>query len=258
MSCAHAAFVSVCGAPYDRSIADATTQESHISGTSGFLFASMTHATRVSWSLNVSLEQECEEFMKRILTGVAALGFATLASTGVSAQTVSRSPIQFGLMGGATIPMGDVDNFVKTGWNAGALLNFGFANSPVNLRVDGSWNQMDYKCTDCGGEKLRLIDGTADAVFSFGSKSPAQFYILGGLGVYNFKPTGNNNNLDFSSGSTTKIGLNGGVGVKFTAGPIAPFVEARYHYVFSGDNLSNGNGQSAKFQMIPISVGLTF
>lgn len=196
--------------------------------------------------------------MKRILTGIAALGLATLASTGVSAQTVSRSPIQFGVMGGATIPTGDFDNVIKTGWNAGALLNFGFSNSPVGLRVDGSWNQMDYKCTGCDGVKLRLIDATTDAVFSFGSKSPAQFYLLGGIGVYNFKNTGDNNNFDFSTGSTTKFGLNGGVGVKFTSGPVAPFVEARYHYVFSGDNLNNGNGQSAKFQMIPISVGLTF
>jgi hypothetical protein len=46
--------------------------------------------------------------------------------------------------------------------------------------------------------------------------------------------------------------------VKFTAGSVAPFVEARYHYVFSGSSLDNPNGQGAKFQMIPISVGLTF
>jgi opacity protein-like surface antigen len=197
--------------------------------------------------------------MKRILTGAAVLGFSLLASGAAAAQdAVPRSPIQFGVMGGATIPTGDFNDFVKTGWNAGALLNFGFANSPVQLRVDGSWNQMNYKCTLCDGVKLRLLDATADAVFAFGTQSPAQFYVLGGVGVYNFKNTGDNNNFDFSSGSTTKFGLNGGVGVKFTAGPVAPFVEARYHYVFSGDNLGNLEGQSAKFQMIPISVGLTF
>lgn len=197
--------------------------------------------------------------MKRILTGAAVLGFSLLASGKIAAQeVVSRSPVQFGVMGGVTLPTGDFNDFVKTGWNAGALLNFGFANSPVNLRVDGSWNQMDYKCSLCNGEKLRLLDATADAVFDFGTKSPAQFYVLGGVGVYNFKNTGDNNNFDFSTGSTTKFGLNGGLGVKFTAGSVAPFVEARYHYVFSGSSLDNPNGQGAKFQMIPISVGLTF
>jgi hypothetical protein len=109
--------------------------------------------------------------MKRILTGAAVLGFSLLASGKIAAQeVVSRSPVQFGVMGGVTLPTGDFNDFVKTGWNAGALLNFGFANSPVNLRVDGSWNQMDYKCSLCNGEKLRLLDATADAVFDFGTK----------------------------------------------------------------------------------------
>ena len=196
--------------------------------------------------------------MKRILTGAAVLGFALLASSSASAQEVSRSPIQFGVMGGATLPTGDFKDLLKTGWNAGALLNFGFANSPVALRVDGSWNQFNFKNVDTGNPHFRVLDATADAVFSFGSKTPAQFYVLGGAGVYNFKVTGSDNNFDFSSNSTTKFGLNGGVGVKFTAGPVAPFVEARYHYVFSGDNFSNGNNNGSKFQMIPISVGLTF
>lgn len=193
--------------------------------------------------------------MKRILTGAAVLGFAVLASGRVAAQSASSSPIQFGVMGGATFPTGDFNNFVKTGWNAGALLNFGFQNSPVALRVDGSWNQMNYK--DFNNVKLRLIDATADVVFNVGTKSPAQFYLIGGAGVYNFKNTGSNDNFDFSSGSQTKFGLNGGAGIKFK-GSLSPFVEARYHYVFSGSSFNNGNGQDEKFQMIPLSVGITF
>ena len=196
--------------------------------------------------------------MKRILTGAAVLGFSLVASGKIAAQeVVSRSPIQFGVMGGVSFPTGDFNDLLGTGWNAGALLNFGFANSPVALRVDGSWNQFNFKDVS-NSPHFRVLDATADAVFSFGTKSPAQFYVLGGAGVYNFKVTGNDNNFDFSSGSQTKFGLNGGVGVKFTAGPVAPFVEARYHYVFSGDSFNNTNGNNPKFQMIPISVGLTF
>ena len=193
--------------------------------------------------------------MKRILTAAAVLGFVALASGKVAAQGASSSPIQFGVMGGATFPTGDFNNFVKTGWNAGALLNVGFQNSPVALRVDGSWNQMTYK--DFTNVKLRLIDATADLVFNFGTTSPAQFYLIGGAGVYNFKNTGSNDNFDFSSGSQTKFGLNGGAGIKFK-GRLSPFVEARYHYVFSGNSFNNGHGQNEKFQMIPLSVGITF
>jgi opacity protein-like surface antigen len=193
--------------------------------------------------------------MKRILTNIAALGFVAIASSTAAAQGASSSPIQFGVMGGATFPTGDFNDFVKTGWNAGALLNFGFQNSPVALRVDGSWNQMNYK--DFSNVKLRLIDATADAVFNFGTKSPAHFYLIGGAGIYNFKNTGSDNNFDFSSGSQTKFGLNGGLGIKFK-GALSPFVEARYHYVFSGSSFNNGDGQNEKFQMIPLSVGITF
>jgi hypothetical protein len=196
--------------------------------------------------------------MKRILTGAAVLGFAFLASSSAAAQEVSRSPIQFGVMGGASFPTSDFNDLLKTGWNAGALLNFGFSNSPVALRVDGSWNQFNFKGNTLGTPHFRVLDATADAVFSFGSKSPAQFYVLGGAGIYNFKITDDEHNFDFSTGSTTKFGLNGGVGVKFTAGPVAPFLEARYHYVFSGDRFNNTNGNNPKFQMIPISVGVTF
>jgi|SwirhisoilCB3_FD_contig_91_1099681_length_657_multi_2_in_0_out_0_1 hypothetical protein len=196
--------------------------------------------------------------MKRLLTGAAVFGFSLLASGAVAAQDAGpRSPVQFGVMGGVTFPIGsNLTNTFKTGWNAGALLNFGFVNSPVGLRIDGSWNQFNRK--DTNDSHLRLLDATADAVFNFGTKSPAQWYVLGGVGVYNFKITGDFNNLDFSSGSTTKFGLNGGVGVKFKAGPVAPFLEARYHYVFSGNYFSNTGGGSSKFQMIPISIGLTF
>ena len=197
--------------------------------------------------------------MKRILTGAAVLGFSLLASGRIAAQeVVSRSPIQFGVMGGASLPTSDFKDLLKTGWNAGALLNFGFANSPVALRVDGSWNQFNFKNVTGSTPRFRVLDATADAVFSFGTSSPAQFYILAGPGVYNFKVTNADNNFDFSTGTVTKFGLNGGIGVKFTAGPVAPFVEARYHYVFSGSSFNNTSGNNPKFQMIPISVGLTF
>jgi hypothetical protein len=239
------------------SMADATCEHSHRTGTSGFVFAFTTYAMRVSQSHNMSFEQECEEFMKRILTGAAVLGFAVLSSTRATAQTITHSPIQFGVMGGASFPTGSFNNNLNVGWNAGALLNFGFVNSPVGLRVDGVWNQFHFKNVS-DSPRFRVLDATADAVFNFSTSSPAQFYLIGGVGVYNFKITDDNHDFDFSSNSTTKFGLNGGLGLKFKAGAFAPFVEARYHYVFSGSAFTNTTEDSPKFQMIPISVGLTF
>jgi opacity protein-like surface antigen len=195
--------------------------------------------------------------MRRIATGAAVLGFAVIASSGASAQMATKSPIQFGVMGGVTLPVSDFKNVLKTGWNAGALLNFGFADSPVALRVDGSFNQFNFK--NISGPHYRVIDGTADAVFNFGSTSPAKFYLIGGAGVYNLKITNPGQDLSqFNTNSVTKFGLNGGAGVKFALASLTPFIEARYHYVFLKGSDFENNGSNPKLQMIPISVGLTF
>lgn len=195
--------------------------------------------------------------MKRFLTGAAVLGFTVLASGGASAQAVPSNPIQFGVMGGVTFPTSDFKNVLKTGWNAGALINIGFAASPVALRIDGQFNQFNFK--PFTGHHYRVIDGTADAVFNLPSSSMARFYLIGGAGVYNLKLTNPGEDIsDFNTNSVTKFGLNGGAGLKFNLPGISPFIEARYHYVFlSGNDFAN-NGANPKLQMIPISVGLTF
>jgi opacity protein-like surface antigen len=169
----------------------------------------------------------------------------------------NTSPIQFGVLGGVSLPTSGFKDIVKTGWHAGALVNFGFANSPVGLRIDGQWHQFNVK--GLSGVHLRDLHGTADAVFNVGTGQAAKFYLLAGAGVYNFKTTGTFDGVDYSSaGSSTKFGLNGGAGIKFNVGSLSPFVEARYHYVFlKGSDISN-NASNPKFQMIPISVGLTF
>jgi opacity protein-like surface antigen len=199
--------------------------------------------------------------MKRLLTSAAVLGFTVLAASGASAQDApSTSPIQFGVMGGATFPTSDFKDVLKTGWNAGVLFNMGWATSPVGLRIDGQWNQFNFKNEPLlDGSHYRVIDGTADAVFNFGSTSMAKFYLLAGAGVYNLKITNPSEDLgDFNRNAVTKFGLNGGAGLKFNLAGISPFIEARYHYVFlSGDDFAN-NGANPKLQMIPISVGLTF
>jgi opacity protein-like surface antigen len=199
--------------------------------------------------------------MKRILTGAAVLGFTVLASAGVAAQETSemanKSPIQFGILGGVSLPTSGFSDIVNTGWHAGALVNFGFANSPVGLRVDGQWHQFGVK--GLSGVHLRDLHGTADAIFNVGSGKDVKFYVLAGVGAYNFKTSGTFDGVDYSAaGSETKFGLNGGAGFKFNVGSLSPFVEARYHYVFlKGSDFSN-NGNNPKFQMLPISVGLMF
>jgi hypothetical protein len=179
------------------------------------------------------------------------------------AQAIASSPIQFGVDGGLTIPLGTFGDFANTGWNAGALMTVAVPLVPLSFRLDGQWHQIPgvvARASD--GEpsqqtNVRLIVATANAVYSFPSVLPARFYLIGGAGVYfgrasttNFPP----------AESSTSFGLNGGVGVKLHLTGISTFVEARYHYIFHASNLLNAEctGCPNALHIIPISVGIIF
>ncbi|MEP7065024.1 MAG: outer membrane beta-barrel protein [Gemmatimonadota bacterium] len=202
--------------------------------------------------------------MKRTAINAAVLGvILSAAAAPVSAQAIIGSPVRFGIMGGATIPLSDLSDEAKTGWNAGALLTIGVPLVPVSFRIDGQWHQMNGKnfSTPGGGSSrfpdFRIIDGTANVVYTFGAALPTKFYVIGGIGAYNERV--HDPDLDVSA-SSTKFGLNAGVGVKFQLTGFSTFIEARYHNVIHGTEIGDtGSGTSAKsLQFLPISVGITF
>ena len=132
---------------------------------------------------------------------------------------------------------------------------------PVSFRVDGQWHQLKGKNLELGGggtsrDDFRIIDGTANVVYTFGAALPTKFYLIGGAGVYNVHVK--NDDLDVSA-SSTKFGLNGGVGFKFQLTGFSTFIEARYHNVIHGSSVGDVNDSHANsLQFVPISVGITF
>ena len=195
--------------------------------------------------------------MKRTAINAAVLGLIiSAAAAPVSAQAIVSSPVRFGIMGGATVPISDLSDFNKTGWNAGALVTIGVPLVPVSFRIDGQWQQMQSKNDVEFPADLRIIDGTANVVYTFGAALPTKFYLIGGLGVYNerFKDP----DTDISA-SGTKFGLNAGVGFKFQLTGFATFIEARYHNVIHGSDVGDtGSSNARSLQFIPITVGITF
>jgi opacity protein-like surface antigen len=201
--------------------------------------------------------------MKRTAISAAVLGLViSAAAAPVSAQAVVSSPVRFGIMGGATMPLSDFSDAAKTGWNAGILMNVGVPLVPVSFRVDGQWQQLTGKDQDFGEagishDDFRIIDGTANVVYTFGAALPTKFYLIGGAGVYNVRVK--NDDLDLNANST-KFGLNAGVGFKFQLTGFSTFIEARYHNVIHGTDIGDtGSSSDAKsLQFVPISVGITF
>jgi opacity protein-like surface antigen len=204
--------------------------------------------------------------MKRTAINAAVLGLIiSAAAAPVSAQAIVSSPVRFGIMGGATIPLSDLSDEAKTGWNAGALMTIGVPLVPVSFRIDGQWNQLSGKdvppgaITSIGSTRFpdfRIIDGTANVVYTFGAALPTKFYLIGGVGAYNERVRDPDTD---ATASSTKFGLNAGVGFKFQLTGFATFIEARYHNVIHGTAIGDVNSNNAKsLQFLPISVGITF
>jgi hypothetical protein len=177
------------------------------------------------------------------------LGAVLMASVG-TAPAVAQGGAKFSLGGGLTLPLGNFGDAVGTGFHGLAAVGFQPANFPVGIQVDGMYQRLGIDDDPVFGEvdaNIQLIQGTANAVYKFQTSEETKVrpYIIGGVGVYNVKATGDD--VPDNAGSDTEFGINGGAGFDFVAGAVGVFVEGRFHNVFT-------EGESTNF--IPITVGV--
>ena len=136
--------------------------------------------------------------------------------------------------------MGGTADVLKTGYNVTAGIGIKPPLAPLGFRVEGMFNQMDYKTSAFGS--ARVLAGVANVTLS-GVAMPMG-YLIGGVGIYNFSSP------DIaSSTSTTKPGFNIGAGLNFPLTGFSTFAEIRFHLVTT-DN------ESTKF--VPITFGIKF
>ena len=195
--------------------------------------------------------------------------FASLLSTvlaatpPLSAQMLGKGPAHVGITGGMSLPGGELGVATSTGWNAGALVSIGALNAPLRLRIDGQWNQFNGKPQLAGDrpteyDDFRIIDATANALYTFPSTSMASFYILAGAGVYAEKST-MRLGATTTTATATRGGVNAGAGVRLQLSRVSTFVELRYHYILRGQQIAPydffGNGHEG-MHIFPLSVGI--
>jgi hypothetical protein len=176
----------------------------------------------------------------------------TLRSLAAAAATIlalSAAPahgqLSFSLAAGLNAPVGTLGDLTDIGYNAAAGLNVGAPLLPVGLRFEGAYNGLQIK--NSGGD-VRIISGTANAIFNVGTTKDAP-YLITGLGVYNRRLTVNPFG---SSRDKTVVGINGGGGLRFPLVGITTFLEARYHVMLGDKN------DAANYQFIPITFGIVF
>jgi hypothetical protein len=173
---------------------------------------------------------------------------AVLMATAGAAPAVAQGA-KFSVGGGLTLPLGDFGDDASTGFHGLAAVGFQPANLPVGFQIDGMYQRFGFdNVPDDFDANFQIINGTANVVYTFTTAEESTFhpYLIGGVGLYNFKATGD----DVPDlGSETDFGINAGAGFDFQAGNVGLFVEGRFHNVFSDPENLN---------FIPISVGVRF
>jgi opacity protein-like surface antigen len=183
------------------------------------------------------------------------IGAVALASTlGVSALQAQANPIAFGVVAGASVPLGDFGDFAKTGWHAGGLVQWNGAAFPLGIRGEVVYHSFGSEQT-VGGEDVdfNLLTATVNGVFMFPMTEPATVrpYIIGGGGLYREDCS----DCGESSEAENKAGIDIGAGVQIPLSGFTSLIEARWHMIFDSEDTIADDSNTT---FISISAGLLF
>jgi hypothetical protein len=173
----------------------------------------------------------------------------TLALPSRSAS--AQKTYALGIGGGAAIPVGTLSDTQNTGFNGIVSLALGGADLPIGIRIDGIYNTFPHpnesqpQSGSINPYSFRIAGLLGNLVYAFPGTN-AKTYLVAGGGVYNTK-------LDVAgSKGENHGGLNAGAGVTFRVGPIASFLESRYHFV------SRKPEKGGVIHFVPITFGFLF
>ena len=191
-----------------------------------------------------------------VLTATAALLSLAMAP---SARAQAQVMPHFGITAGASVPLSSFGDGVNTGYHVGGLVNVGIPLSPIGFRGEVGWNRFDLSDNSVAGN-VRMINGALNVVMAPSTIMTAKPYFIAGVGAYNVKTSFDQGAIATPNGlfdpnanesSSTRLGLNGGVGLAFGLGSVGTLLEARYVTV-------NGANGDRSLSFVPISFGITF
>lgn len=175
--------------------------------------------------------------MRKAAFAVAALSLVA------TAPVAAQSGFAFGVNGGATLPMGDAGDALKTGWGGGVTLMMRNPTSSVGWGIDAQFHRLSY-------DDILGIDANAN-LNAYGAMARLEFttgsnlYLIGGAGLFRTEVTADDDEPDFGETNNTDFAVQGGLGLNFGRGF---FVEGKFVNVFADESL----------QLIPITVGIRF
>lgn len=180
------------------------------------------------------------------------VGFAgALALLPAIAGAQDARTISFGVMGGLSLPMGDLADGVESGYNITGSVYMPLAGK-LKLRGDVGYESFAGKgSNNIAGFDFNVLSVTGNVIFPLGmerAEGGIRPYLIGGGGLY--RGTIKDNIVGISdSESSNDLGINVGGGFEFKLSGFTTFAEARFVNVFGEDDSSN---------WIPITFGIRF
>jgi opacity protein-like surface antigen len=174
------------------------------------------------------------------------------------ASPLPLHPVEIGIGGGASVPVGDAKDAFKSGWHASGIIRLNLPMMPFGLQGNFSYNRFKLDEQNVGfAGSGRILSGIADARFKLPIPGPIQPYLLAGVGTYNIKADPDQSGAP-AAGSTTKFGINGGggVGISFPGLPVHAFVEGKVENIYTDQGLNTAVTQDFKTQIIPVTFGI--
>jgi hypothetical protein len=176
------------------------------------------------------------------------MAVSALALILLSGQASGQKTYALGIGGGAAIPVGKLSDTQTTGFNGIAALALGVAELPIGVRLDVIYNDFPRKSVTSPPTNtyaFRVAGVLGNLIYTFPGTT-AKTYLVTGGGLYNTR-------LDIAgTKSENHWGLNAGVGVTFALGPVASFLESRYHFI------SREPTKGGVIHFVPITFGLMF
>jgi opacity protein-like surface antigen len=181
---------------------------------------------------------------------LAGLAGALALLPAIAGAQDARS-ISFGVMGGLSLPMGDLADGVESGFNITGNLYMPLGDK-LKLRADLGYESFAGKGSNSiAGFDFNVLSVTGNVIFPLGmerAEGGIRPYLIGGGGLYRGTIKANIVGISDSE-SSSDLGINVGGGFEFKLSGFTTFAEARFVNVFSDGESSN---------WIPITFGIRF
>lgn len=171
--------------------------------------------------------------------------------TGVAGAQDSK-PVSFGVMGGLSMPMGNLGDFYDSGYNITGNVYFTPSASRFMIRGDVGYDSFGgQSIAGVGSADLSVLSASGNVIFPLRSnmaEGSIRPYLIAGGGAYRSSFKGDILGASDSE-SNTDLGIAVGGGLEFKLAGFSTFAEARFTNLFN-------DGDSARW--IPITFGIRF